>query len=67
MGSTPIGGPLVGALGQVAGPRAALGAGAVGCLIAAALAIGYGLTGTGRGRLRRRLAAPAPAPQRAVR
>ena len=38
MGSTPTGGPLVGAVGQVAGPRAALWAGAVGCLAAAALA-----------------------------
>jgi len=67
MGSTPIGGPLVGALGQVAGPRAALGAGAAGCLIAAALAVGYGLTSTGRGRLRRGIGAPATAQQRAVR
>jgi len=39
LGSTPIGGPLVGALGQVAGARAALAAGAVGCLAAAALAL----------------------------
>jgi MFS family permease len=41
MGSTPIGGPLVGLIGQVAGPRAALGTGAVGCLAAAALAFGH--------------------------
>jgi MFS family permease len=41
MGSTPIGGPLVGFVGQVAGPRAALGAGAVGCLAAAALAFAF--------------------------
>lgn len=39
LGSTPIGGPLVGALGQTAGPRAALAAGAAGCLLAAALAL----------------------------
>jgi MFS family permease len=39
MGSTPIGGPLVGAIGELAGPRAALGAGAAGCLAAAALAL----------------------------
>jgi MFS family permease len=50
MGSTPIGGPLVGALGQVAGARAALAAGAVGCLVAAALALAYGLSGPGRRR-----------------
>jgi MFS family permease len=42
MGSTPIGGPLVGLIGQLAGPRAALGAGAVGCLAAAALALTFG-------------------------
>jgi MFS family permease len=41
MGSTPIGGPLVGLVGELAGPRAALGAGAVGCLAAAALALAY--------------------------
>jgi MFS family permease len=42
MGSTPIGGPLVGLIGQLVGPRAALGAGAVGCLAAAALAFAFG-------------------------
>ncbi|MDX6685483.1 MAG: hypothetical protein QOF86_1611 [Baekduia sp.] len=42
MGTTPIGGPLVGLVGQLAGPRAALGAGAVGCLAAAALAFAFG-------------------------
>jgi MFS family permease len=42
LGSTPVGGPLVGAVGQLAGPRAALGVGAAGCLLAAALALGYG-------------------------
>jgi MFS family permease len=42
MGSTPIGGPLVGLVGQLAGPRAALAAGAVGCLAAAALALAFG-------------------------
>jgi hypothetical protein len=41
MGSTPIGGPLVGLVGQLAGPRAALAAGAVGCLAAAALALAF--------------------------
>jgi MFS family permease len=38
MGSTPLGGPLVGAVGQVAGARAALAVGALGCVVAAALA-----------------------------
>jgi MFS family permease len=42
MGTTPIGGPLVGLIGQLVGPRAALGAGAVGCLAAAALAFAFG-------------------------
>jgi MFS family permease len=41
MGSTPIGGPLVGAVGQLAGARAALGVGAAGCLVAAALGLAY--------------------------
>ncbi|MDX6730060.1 MAG: hypothetical protein QOC54_8 [Baekduia sp.] len=56
MGSTPIGGPLVGFVGQVAGPRAALGAGAVGCLAAAALALAFGE------QSRRRARAPLPGP-----
>jgi MFS family permease len=60
LGSTPIGGPLVGAIGQWAGPRAALGVGAAGCLIAAALALGYGLS-AGQ-RLRPAAAAQAPSP-----
>lgn len=51
MGSTPIGGPLVGAVGQVAGARAALATGAAGCLVAAGLAVFFSL---------RRTAAPTP-------
>jgi MFS family permease len=39
MGSTPIGGPLVGALGEHAGARAALALGALGCAAATALAL----------------------------
>ncbi|MCW2983319.1 MAG: putative transporter [Conexibacter sp.] len=58
MGSTPIGGPLVGAVGQLAGARAALGVGAAGCAVAAALALGYGLSAGGR--VRRRMSHPAP-------
>jgi MFS family permease len=58
MGSTAIGGPLVGAVGELVGPRAALAAGAVGCAAAVALALA---TGHGRRQallaLRRR---PAP-------
>jgi len=61
LGSTPIGGPLVGFVGQWAGPRAALGVGAAGCLLAAALALGYGLSAGERIRTRRP-PAPAPAP-----
>jgi predicted MFS family arabinose efflux permease len=63
MGSTPIGGPLVGAVGQLAGPRAALGVGAAGCLVAAALALGYGLSQRARPpRATSASAAPAPSP-----
>ena len=40
MGSTAIGGPLVGVVGQVFGPRASLGVGAVGCLAAVVLRAG---------------------------
>jgi MFS family permease len=58
MGSTPIGGPLVGAVGQLAGARAALGVGAAGCAVAAALALGYGLSAGGR--VRRPMSHPAP-------
>jgi MFS family permease len=57
MGSTPIGGPMVGVVGQLAGPRAALGVGAAGCLVAAALALGYGVREGGQ--MRRRMSRPA--------
>jgi MFS family permease len=43
MGSTAIGGPLVGGAGQVFGPRASLGVGAAGCLAAVVLALAFGL------------------------
>jgi MFS family permease len=43
MGSTPVGGPLVGAVGQLAGARASLAVGAVGCVVASALAAWSGL------------------------
>jgi MFS family permease len=39
MGSTPLGGPLVGAVGQAAGARAGLAVGALGCVAAAALPV----------------------------
>jgi MFS family permease len=41
MGSTAIGGPLVGFAGELLGPRASLGAGAVGCAAAVAVALAY--------------------------
>src|SRR4051794_31587759 len=41
MGSTAVGGPLVGVVAQLIGPRASLGAGAVGCAAAVALALAY--------------------------
>src|SRR3954451_24722819 len=56
MGSTPIGGPLVGAVGQLAGPRAALGVGAAGCMVAAGLALVYGWPASHTVSLRRPLA-----------
>ena len=55
MGSTPLGGPLVGAVGQVAGARAALAVGAAGCGLAAVIALVYGLgAGHPRGRVSHR-------------
>jgi MFS family permease len=39
LGSTPIGGPLVGAIAQHAGPRWGLGLGAVACVVAALLGV----------------------------
>lgn len=61
MGSTPLGGPLVGAIGEQAGARAALAVGAIGCFAAAALALvtSAGIT------LQRRPGLPAPLPPRA--
>jgi predicted MFS family arabinose efflux permease len=41
MGSTAIGGPLVGVIGEVVGPRASLATGAVGCAAAVLLALAY--------------------------
>lgn len=43
MGSTPIGGPLVGVVGQLAGARASLAIGAFGCFAAVALGTIFGL------------------------
>lgn len=57
-GSTPLGGPLVGWLMGVAGARAGLVVGAVGCLLAALVGV-LGLRGPRRPRARRRLVRPA--------
>jgi MFS family permease len=56
LGSTPIGGPLVGFVGQALGARFGLGLGAVAALVAAAY---------GWGRLRQPAAALAAAPEAA--
>ncbi|HEV7176339.1 MAG TPA: MFS transporter [Solirubrobacteraceae bacterium] len=48
MGSTAVGGPLVGVVGQVFGPRASLWVGAIGCAAAVLLAIAYELRWRGR-------------------
>ena len=39
MGSTPIGGPLIGAITQVAGARTGLAVGAASCFVAAAIGL----------------------------
>jgi predicted MFS family arabinose efflux permease len=54
MGSTAIGGPLVGVVGEFLGARASLGVGALGCVAAVLLALAYGQ--------RERRPAPASAP-----
>jgi MFS family permease len=48
MGSTAVGGPLVGVVGQVFGPRASLWVGAIGCAAAVLLALAYELRERGR-------------------
>jgi predicted MFS family arabinose efflux permease len=48
MGSTAVGGPLVGVVGEVVGPRASLWVGAIGCAAAVLLALGYELRERGR-------------------
>jgi MFS family permease len=48
MGSTAVGGPLVGVAGQVFGPRASLWVGVIGCAAAVLLALAYGLRERGR-------------------
>jgi MFS family permease len=50
MGSTAVGGPLVGVVGQVFGPRASLWVGAIGCAAAVLLALAYELRERGRRR-----------------
>ena len=42
MGSTAVGGPLVGVVGEVFGARASLAVGAIGCAAAVLLALAYG-------------------------
>ncbi|MGH2884906.1 MAG: MFS transporter, partial [Solirubrobacteraceae bacterium] len=62
MGSTAIGGPLVGVAGQVFGPRASLGVGAVGCLAAVVLALAFGQNARRRaGTASSRTSSPVPA------
>jgi predicted MFS family arabinose efflux permease len=56
MGSTAVGGPLVGVVGQVFGPRASLWVGAIGCAAAVLLALVY----EQRERVRRRLTSTRP-------
>lgn len=63
MGSTAIGGPLVGLAGQVIGPRASLGVGAVGCAAAALLALAFE---KGLGRRMRTRSSGASAPSQAA-
>jgi MFS family permease len=57
MGSTAIGAPLVGVIGQVIGPRAALATGSAGCVAAVLLALAYARTRGALPPVRRR---PSP-------
>jgi MFS family permease len=55
IGSTAIGAPLVGVIGEIVGPRASLATGAAGCVAAVALALVYGRDRRGaQAALRRR-------------
>lgn len=58
LGSTPIGGPIAGAVAQYAGPRWGLGLGALACAVAAVL----GAAVVRRGRAARRVAPPISEP-----
>jgi len=50
LGSTPIGGPIVGYIGQVVGPRWALATGAAACITAAGIGAWRSLVHRDRGR-----------------
>lgn len=64
LGSTPIGGPVVGVVSEVAGPRAALGVGAAACLAAALIGVvALRRTPAHLRRARRPPAGQAPPPQ----
>jgi MFS family permease len=60
MGSTAVGGPLVGVIGEVVGPRASLATGAAGCVAAVLLALAYAHRRPGAlPRLRERPSSPS--------
>ena len=67
MGSTAVGGPLVGVVGQVFGPRASLWVGAIGCAAAVLLALAYELRERGRREPARTRRTPSPPADRTVR
>jgi len=59
LGSTPVGGPIVGTIGQTVGPRAAIAVGGIATLAAA----GYGFVTLAGVRLRRRHASVEVSPE----
>jgi MFS family permease len=62
LGSTPLGGPLIGWISQVAGPREGLGVGAIAAIVAGAIGM-IGLRSTGRGRVAEDAGGPVTEPE----
>ncbi len=50
LGSTPVGGPIIGVIGQAAGPRWGLATGATACIVASAIGAGRALAARDRTR-----------------
>jgi hypothetical protein len=61
MGSTPVGGPLIGWVVEAAGARAGIAVGAVSCFAAAGIGV-FAIRHVGIGEVSTRFAPPVPVP-----